>query len=31
MRGMITWDGTRRQINLDIHGIGFADLEPFFV
>ena len=27
---MITWDETKRQINLDIHGIDFADLELFF-
>jgi uncharacterized DUF497 family protein len=27
---MITWDESKRQINLDQHGIDFADLEPFF-
>lgn len=27
---MITWDELKRQINLDQHGIDFADLEPFF-
>jgi uncharacterized DUF497 family protein len=27
---MITWDETKRQINLDIHGVDFADLELFF-
>ena len=27
---MITWDETKRQINLDIHGVDFADLEFFF-
>jgi uncharacterized DUF497 family protein len=26
---MITWDETKRQINLDIHGVDFADLEFF--
>lgn len=27
---MITWDETKQQINLDIHGSDFADLEPLF-
>jgi len=27
---MITWDESKRQVNLDQHGIDFADLGPFF-
>lgn len=27
---MITWDESKRLINLDQHGVDFADLEPFF-
>ncbi len=27
---MITWNESKRQINLNDHGIDFADLEPFF-
>lgn len=27
---MITWEESKRRINLDQHGIDFADLEPFF-
>lgn len=27
---MLTWDETKRQINLDIHSVDFADLELFF-
>jgi uncharacterized DUF497 family protein len=27
---MITWNESKRQINIKQHGIDFADLEPFF-
>jgi uncharacterized DUF497 family protein len=27
---MITWDESKRLINLDQHGVDFADLEAFF-
>lgn len=27
---MITWDETKRQINLEQHGIDFVDLHSFF-
>ena len=27
---MITWDETKRELNLKEHGIDFVDLDPFF-
>jgi uncharacterized DUF497 family protein len=27
---VITWDESKRRINLQLHGIDFADLEAFF-